>query len=89
MVEATLESNEERGKDVLERINFNHMELENWKNAQKKMFLPYDKEQGLTMQDDSFFHKEVWDLKHTPKEKFPLLLHYHPLFNDYLSLPSK
>ncbi|MGO1355870.1 glycoside hydrolase family 65 protein [Alkalibacterium gilvum] len=79
MVEATLESNEERGKDVLERINFNHMELENWKNAQKKMFLPYDEEQGLTMQDDSFFHKEVWDLKHTPKEKFPLLLHYHPL----------
>ena len=24
-------------------------------------------------------HREVWDLDSTPREKFPLLLHYHPL----------
>ena len=33
----------------------------------------------INPQDDSFLDREVWDLKNTPKDKFPLLLHYHPL----------
>ena len=32
-----------------------------------------------TPQDDSFLDREVWDLDNTPPDKFPLLLHYHPL----------
>ncbi|SFC57050.1 alpha,alpha-trehalose phosphorylase [Alkalibacterium subtropicum] len=79
MVEAVLESNDEDGLGVLKRIGYDKAELENWKKAADKMFLPYDDEQQLTMQDDSFFHKEVWDIENTPKENFPLLLHYHPL----------
>lgn len=79
MVEAVLEAKDENGLDVLERIGFDETELANWKKAAEKMFLPYDEEQELTMQDDSFFHKEVWDIENTPKDKFPLLLHYHPL----------
>ena len=54
-------------------------ELENWKQAESRMFLPYDEEKELTMQDDSFFHKKLWDFEHTPEENYPLLLNYHPL----------
>lgn len=43
------------------------------------MYLPYDEETGINPQDDSFLQKEVWDIKGTPADKFPLLLHYHPL----------
>ncbi|WP_423189036.1 glycoside hydrolase family 65 protein [Alkalibacterium sp. f15] len=79
MVEEVFKSNDTNGEKVLEKINFQPSELENWKKASEKMFLPYDEAQELTMQDDSFFHKEVWDIENTPKENFPLLLHYHPL----------
>ena len=43
------------------------------------MFIPHDEERGITPQDDSFLQRERWDLESTPPEKFPLLLHYHPL----------
>ena len=34
---------------------------------------------GIHPQDETFLDREVWDLENTPREKFPLLLHYHPL----------
>ena len=43
------------------------------------MYLPYDEPLGINPQDDSFLKKPVWDLAATPRENFPLLLHYHPL----------
>jgi alpha,alpha-trehalose phosphorylase len=43
------------------------------------MYLPYDEELGINPQDDSFLSKKKWNLADTPKEDFPLLLHYHPL----------
>ncbi len=49
------------------------------KEAQEKMYLPYDETLGINPQDDSFLQKPIWDLEHTPQEEFPLLLHYHPL----------
>lgn len=48
--------------------------------AAEAMYLPYDEGLGILMQDDSFLHKKRLDLSAIPKEKFPLLLHYHPLF---------
>ena len=43
------------------------------------MYLPYDEKLGINPQDDSFLSKPIWNLADTPKEEFPLLLHYHPL----------
>ena len=43
------------------------------------MSIPYDKVTGINPQDAHFLDREVWDLKNTPPEKRPLLLHYHPL----------
>jgi alpha,alpha-trehalose phosphorylase len=51
----------------------------NWKRAADNMFIPYDERTKINPQDENFLDREVWDVKNTPKEKFPLLLHYHPL----------
>jgi alpha,alpha-trehalose phosphorylase len=54
-------------------------EVEDWERAAEAMYIPHDEARGITPQDDSFLTHEVWDLERTPPEKFPLLLHYHPL----------
>jgi alpha,alpha-trehalose phosphorylase len=43
------------------------------------MSIPYDRITGINPQDAHFLDREVWDLKNTPPEKRPLMLHYHPL----------
>lgn len=54
-------------------------EVANWQAAADHMKLPYDKEKGLIKQDDTFFEKAPWPFAETPKENYPLLLHYHPM----------
>lgn len=65
--------------DLVEKLNLEEKELETWKKAADNMYIPYNEELGLYPQDDSFFDKAVWDFENTPKEKYPLLIHYHPL----------
>jgi alpha,alpha-trehalose phosphorylase len=43
------------------------------------MYLPYDERLGIVAQDDTFLDKPLWDIAGTPAEKFPLLMHNHPL----------
>lgn len=74
-----LKKNLSETNNMLNNINFNIDEIKVWEKAANAMFLPYDEETKLTMQDDSFFHLEVWNLDATPKDKYPLLLNYHPL----------
>ncbi len=54
-------------------------ELASWKQAQEAMRIPFDKELGIYAQDDSFLKKADWPFATTPKDKHPLLLHFHPL----------
>ncbi len=54
-------------------------EIAEFERAARLMYLPYDEGLGINPQDDSFLQKKIWDLKNTPPEEFPLLLHYHPL----------
>jgi alpha,alpha-trehalose phosphorylase len=54
-------------------------EIDAWTQAADAMYVPYDEKRGITPQDDSFLRREVWDLASTPADKFPLLLHFHPL----------
>jgi alpha,alpha-trehalose phosphorylase len=54
-------------------------ELERWVRAAAAMHVGYDERRGIHPQDAHFLEQEVWDLDATPPEKFPLLLHYHPL----------
>lgn len=64
---------------LCDRLGVSAEEVECWKQAFNTMYLPYDEELGVNPQDDTFLRKKVWDFENTPKEKYPLLLNYHPL----------
>ena len=66
-------------KRLEERLNLTVDEVKDWQDAGDNMYLPYDESLKINAQDDSFLQKSRWNLADTPKEKFPLLLHYHPL----------
>ncbi len=65
---------------VFDKIHLTKDEITEFEKAEKAMYLPYDEETGINPQDDSFLQKPVWDFENTPKENYPLLLHYHPLY---------
>ncbi|MGE5636745.1 MAG: sugar phosphate nucleotidyltransferase [Nocardioidaceae bacterium] len=65
---------------LVEEVGLRSSEVESWERAAAAMHVPYDERRGIHPQDASFLEREVWDLERTPAERFPLLLHYHPLF---------
>jgi alpha,alpha-trehalose phosphorylase len=64
---------------VANRIRLRKSEIRAFIKAAETMHLPYDRELDIHPQDDSFIKLKDWDLDTIPPEKFPLLLHYHPL----------
>ena len=66
-------------KNLSDKISLSEEEIEQFIKASKNMYLPYDEELKINAQDDSFLAKAVWDFENTPKEKYPLLLNFHPL----------
>lgn len=72
-------SHKETLSRLCEKINLQKEEVEVFKKAYKSMYLPYDKEHKIAAQDDTFLSKALWDFNNTPKDKYPLLLNYHPL----------
>jgi alpha,alpha-trehalose phosphorylase len=54
-------------------------EVEAWGRAAENMYVPYYEKLKIIPQDDSFLDREVWDFKNTPRDRYPLLLFYHPL----------
>ncbi|NLY81266.1 MAG: glycoside hydrolase family 65 protein [Clostridiales bacterium] len=61
------------------RIRLGLEEIDGFKKAAQRMYLPYDEKLKINPQDDSFLQKNRWDIDTIPKKNFPLLLHYHPL----------
>ena len=73
---------EERPTDytaLVHAVRLQSKEIESWERAAAAMHIPFDDDRGIHPQDETFLDREVWDLDSTPREKFPLLLHYHPL----------
>ncbi len=66
-------------KRLAEKIDLDQKELQAWKQAADDMFIPFDGDLQIHPQDDGFLDKEPWDFAGTPSERYPLLLHYHPL----------
>jgi alpha,alpha-trehalose phosphorylase len=54
-------------------------EVETWTRAAENMYVPYDEERQIVLEDDSFLDRELWDFQNTSPERYPLLLFYHPL----------
>ncbi len=66
-------------KRIAAKINLDQEEPLNWQKAADNIYIPYDEALQIHPQDDSFLDKEIWDFAATPADKYPLLLHYHPL----------
>ncbi|HED23701.1 MAG TPA: glycoside hydrolase family 65 protein, partial [Firmicutes bacterium] len=64
---------------IAEKIELSEEEIKFWQQAAEAMFIPYDQSMRIHPQDDGFLDKQVWNFAETPAEKYPLLLHYHPL----------
>lgn len=67
------------GPDVLTDLGVTDAELADFRAKAEATFLPYSEKYLINAQDDSFFSKPVWPFADTPKDHYPLLLHYHPL----------
>ena len=69
-----------RFETLKEKLSLENEELAEFAAEAEGMYLPYDEELGINPQDDSFLQKAKLDLTSIPKDKKPMLLHYHPLF---------
>ncbi len=65
--------------ELVAKIGLEPGEPIEWKKAADAMYIPYDDALQIYMQDDTFLDKEPWDFANTPPDKYPLLIHYHPL----------
>ena len=54
-------------------------EVAEWRRAAERMYIPRDEELGIVLQDERFLERKRWDFEGTPRDKHPLLLHFHPL----------
>ncbi|MBD2081424.1 glycoside hydrolase family 65 protein [Leptolyngbya sp. FACHB-17] len=61
------------------KIQVELSEADDWQRAADSMYLAFDEKLGIHLQHDGFLEQEVWDFENTPAEKYPLLLHFHPL----------
>jgi len=66
-------------QDFTKKFNISDEEIDFWMNAADKIRIPYNERLSLFAQDDAFLNRPVWDFEGTPKNKYPLLLHFHPL----------
>lgn len=64
---------------LVELTDLEEGEPDEWRRAADLMYIPYDDVLGVHCQDDSLLEKKPWNFEGTPPEKYPLLLHYHPL----------
>ena len=69
----------ERFADLRDATGVTPGEMDTWESIADMMYLPYDDNLGIHPQDASFLDLEPWDFDGTPPDKYPLLLHFHPL----------
>ena len=72
-------TNPDRFAALALETNLSDCEITEWQAAADRMCVPYDETAGIHLQDDDFLSRPPWDFEHTPPEKYPLLLHFHPL----------
>lgn len=61
------------------RMELADEEVGEWRRCADAMYVPFDSDREIHPQDETFLAKEVWDFAATPGDRYPLLLHYHPL----------
>jgi trehalose/maltose hydrolase-like predicted phosphorylase len=66
-------------QDFIQKFNITDEEMMSWENAANNIRIPFNSNLSLYAQDDAFLNRPVWDFEGTPENKYPLLLHFHPL----------
>ena len=69
-----------RFKSLVHDTHLDLSELDDWQKAADNMYVPFDERLEIHLQHDGFLDEKVWDFENTPAHKYPLLLHFHPLF---------
>ncbi|EIE99956.1 glycoside hydrolase family 65 protein [Saccharomonospora glauca] len=72
----------ERQPDIAEALGVDHIEVAGWREAARKMRIPYDELLGVHPQSERFTEHAKWDFANTPPDRYPLLLNY-PYFDLY------
>jgi alpha,alpha-trehalose phosphorylase len=67
-----------RAAAALDHAGIDDAERQLWAAAADRMQLPFDERLQVYSQDNDFMTLEAWDWN-TPRSKYPLLLHFHPL----------
>jgi alpha,alpha-trehalose phosphorylase len=78
-VQALQDKKPEVFEALVRKTGLDMQEVEKWKHAADKMYVPFRAATGIYPQDDSFLDRQPWDFKNTPADKYPLLLFFHPL----------
>jgi alpha,alpha-trehalose phosphorylase len=64
---------------LVRAVGLTEEEIEGWRRASAAMHIPRHAELGIVLQDEHFLERKRWDFEATPLDKYPLLLHHHPL----------
>jgi alpha,alpha-trehalose phosphorylase len=64
---------------LADRTGVELAETDDWQRAADRMYVPFDEQRRIHLQDDDFLERKPWDFENTPADRYPLLLHYHPL----------
>ncbi len=79
MVKQLAEKDPAKLAELREKCEISAEEEALWQKVADNMYLPYDKEEEIYMQDDNFIYKDPIDVDSIPLNKLPLLTNLHPL----------
>ena len=65
--------------ELLQKCGVDDEEMALWQRAADNMYIPYNEELQLYLQDDQILDRDPIDIESIPVEKLPLLNHLHPL----------
>ena len=78
-VEELSEEDADRFARLRDELDLGGDEAHAWSRAADAVHLPVDDDLAVTPQDATFLTKPEWPWDEVPAERYPLLLHYHPL----------
>jgi alpha,alpha-trehalose phosphorylase len=73
------EERPQRWEDLARRLEIRDDETSEWRRCADQMYVPFDPELGVTMQDQEFLNKKFFPFDEIGPDEYPLLLHFHPL----------
>ncbi len=66
--------------EIIKKMELMEDEVLHFREIAKKIYLPFDEKLNIFIQDAAFLKKKKLDLTKIPANKYPLLMHFHPLF---------